>query len=163
MPQTHVFCQNHINKTHIFLVNYGLRIRHIYTIYQKTEAKKMTELNVLKVHFIPPIVNIVEEYMYPNYRIIYDSVIRDINWVISDYVGDLHENILNNNDIDSEDIYTEEEWFSMFPHGYYNKYSKVLRELSEVHEFDEHYNEYCCGRFYTEMSYDNWFNNRHGC
>ena len=103
--------------------------------------------------FIPPIVQIIEDYMAPDYRCIFDSVIKDLNWIVSDYAGAVQQCLLLNNDTYIEELYTDKEWIAMFPLCYNEEYDNVMKELSEKFKIKH---EECHSRFWTNMNYEYW-------
>ena len=72
--------------------------------------------------FIPPIVNIIEDYMAPDYKQMYDHVLRDFNWAGVTYAKMLAYNTLINNDDDSDLDH-------IFPKVYNEEYDTVIGEL----------------------------------
>ena len=81
----------------------------------------------MNTFFIQPIEDIIEAYMAPDYKQMYEHMLRDFNWVGKTYAKTLCANTLINNNI------FDEELDSIFPKIYNEEYDRVIGELKWRH------------------------------
>ena len=73
--------------------------------------------------------DMVLDYMVPDHRPLYDSVVREIKWVGSDCAEGAYEALLDALEIEVDDE-DRDEVFAFLPDSYTHNYSRVLKDIN---------------------------------